>query len=66
MCKKDELKTCPFCGSSAHPFHNGLDLWSIDCDNCSVRISQSGGGFLTEEEAAKSWNQRAVTKHTSP
>lgn len=50
----EELKPCPFCGSSASLW-NDIRTHFISCGGCSAR----GGSYGTTEEAIDAWNRRA-------
>ncbi len=55
-----ELKDCPFCGTNegVSPHHNGLDLWSVGCCGCGIKIEEWGGGYHEKHQAVKAWNTR--------
>jgi len=52
------LLPCPFCGKKVETFHNGLELWSINCLPCEVHMGLNERGFYTEREVIEAWNKR--------
>ena len=57
----NELKSCPFCGSSAFPSEFVYDLKPehitmhfIECNGCHATTYE----YDTEEEAIEAWNRR--------
>ena len=62
----EELKSCPFCGKSAHPAFEprivrDLDAYLVQCP-CGVK----GGAYISEELAIKAWNTRAPNEWLKP
>lgn len=63
---EDELKPCPFCGSSVFMQYMGSSDWSFDCQNknCSICASffvnarTHGYGEGEKKEAIRRWNTR--------
>ena len=53
---KEDLKTCPFCGSEAEVYGE-CDMVKIQCSNYDCGCSLSGW-FDDIEEAAEDWNRR--------
>jgi Lar family restriction alleviation protein len=54
----EELKPCPFCGSSdieiyEHPYECQPDLYSVDCD-CGAGVEL----FKSRDLAIEAWNRR--------
>jgi Lar family restriction alleviation protein len=60
----DELKPCPFCGSTnidvieaTNYYGSGISRWTCQCGNeeCSVLINKT---TLTRAQAIEAWNKR--------
>lgn len=54
----DELKSCPFCGSSAGIDGDDYHGYNAECDDCGTRVTDAN--FGSEEKAAEVWNRRAA------
>jgi len=53
----DELKPCPFCGSSDIAESRWVSGWTICCYDCDAE----GPHALTIKEAVEKWNDRKGT-----
>ena len=53
-CVMNELKPCPFCGSTDLFVEDGIDHYRIECRSCLA----SGPAVRMPDEAAKPWNLR--------
>lgn len=61
MTTSEELKPCPFCGSSDIQHSNNKEpFWNhwVQCENCKAS-SDAGGGEGTQGAIAR-WNRRAL------
>lgn len=54
---KEELKPCPFCGSSAS-LHSGTEDHEIVCSNPDCDAAFIARSFSSIEEAIAAWNRR--------
>lgn len=64
MRANNQLKPCPFCGSTAYLYETQCTdqgwSWGVSCKNndCSMGMDGFPSGFLTAVAAAKAWNTR--------
>lgn len=56
----EEIKSCPFCGSTASVESQFGKEWWVQCDDIMNCGSSEGGLCSTPDEAVQRWNRRAV------
>ena len=56
----ENLKRCPFCGSTANIAKGQIEFWAY-CPRCGVQTEL----YETEKEVAKAWNSRSIENELS-
>ena len=52
---KNELKPCPFCGSTEIKVDDDQGFYFVYCDQCVCETAK----YVTEDKAIEAWNRRA-------
>lgn len=59
----DEIKPCPFCGSSAEAQYASFDynVWTVNCNNFECHANVGWGN--SPDEVIPLWNRRVENKY---